>query len=67
MMKTIFFTSMQGLERNLNSGYERSYSFWTDTEIQSLINNSNKSLICLSKEHGRSENAIQIMLDKHCC
>lgn len=66
-MKTLFFTSIKGLERNLNSEYERSYAFWTDTEIQSLIYNSDKSLRYLANKYKRSENAIQIMLDRYIC
>lgn len=64
-MKTLFFTSIKGLERNLNSEHENSYSFLTDTEIQSLTENRYKSLRYLSNKHERSAIAIQIMLDRY--
>ena len=57
-MKTIFFTSEYGLEKNSKSEYERSFSFWTNSEISSLLSNEGKSLHWLSIMHERSIGAI---------
>ena len=57
-MKTIFFTSEYGLEKNSKSEYERSFSFWTNSEISSLISNEGKSLHWLSTLYERSTGAI---------
>ena len=57
-MKTIFFTSENGLVKNSRSEHERSFSFWTNSEISSLLSNEGKSLHWLSTMHERSIGAI---------
>lgn len=57
-MKTIFFTSENGLVKNSKSEHERSFSFWTNSEVSLLLSNKEKSIHWLSTLHERSTSSI---------
>ena len=57
-MKTIFFTSENGLVKNSKSEHERSFSFWTNSEVSLLLSNKGKSIHWLSALHERSTSSI---------
>ena len=57
-MKTIFFTSENGLVKNSRSEHKRSFSFWTKSEVSLLLSNKEKSIHWLSTLHERSTSSI---------